>query len=289
MWWGSSSPGESHPFCPTGLSPPPLTGEVGLPPRPSLLLAISHHLLPINSSNSTPLAHSLPLTDDRKGGRGRTRILIADAHPLIRIGLHTLLSNEPDMEVVGEVDHGREVESAIATLTPDLLILDVNLPELDAVTSTRHLVKHYPQMSILILTARNDEELIFGLLEAGITGYALTEEPPRDLLFAIRTVAGGRFWLSSRVTRMVVNKAVGAREPLAMPQDPPTLTERELEILALIGQGLSNPQIAESLCIARSTVRSHIKCINSKIGLDGRSQAMRYAMAHGLVSASPEQ
>ncbi len=289
MWWGSNSLNQSHPFCPTGLPPPPAAGEVGLSPRSSLLLAISHHLLPINSSDSAPPAHSLPLTDDRKASRGRTRILIADAQPLTRIGIHTLLSREPDLEVVGEVAHGEELESAIARLAPDLLILDVNLPELDAVSTTRHLIRRYPQVSILILTARNDGEFIFGLLEAGAAGYALKEESHTDLLFGIRTVAGGRFWLSSRVARIVADKALAAREPLAMSQDLPTLTERELEVLALIGQGLSNPQIAEALCITRTTVRTHIRRINAKIGLVRRSQVVRYAIEHGLVSAPPKE
>jgi len=289
MWWGSSPPNESHPFCPTGLPPPPLVGEVGPRPRPLPLLAISGHLLPINSSNSDQLAHSLPLTDNRSVDRGRTRILIADAHPLTHIGLHTLLGSQPDLEVVGEVAHGEELESAIARLAPDLLILDVNLPELDPIGTTRHLTKRYPQVAILVLTTRNDEELLFGLLEAGVTGYALKGESATDLLFAIRTVAGGRFWLSSRVARIVVNQALPAREPPAMPQDLSALTERELEVLALIGRGLSNPQIAEALCITRNTVRSHIKRIYDKTGLGGRGQAMRYAIEHGLVSALPEK
>nr|MBC8264613.1 response regulator transcription factor [Anaerolineales bacterium] len=98
-----------------------------------------------------------------------------------------------------------------------------------------------------------------GLLEAGSKGYVLKEESPMDLLFAIRTVAVGQFWLSSRVTRMVVNKALADRGPLAVSQDLPTPTERELEVLALIGQGPSNRQIAEALCITRTTVRTHIK------------------------------
>jgi two-component system response regulator DevR len=289
MWWGSSPPDESHPFCPTGLPPPPATGEVGLSPRPSLLLAISHHLLPINSSNSVPLAHGLLLTDNHNVGGGRISILIADAQPLTRIGLHTLLSREPDLEVVGEVTHGEQLESAIAALAPDLVILDVVLPELDAVTSTRYLVKRYPQMSILVLTARNDEELLFSLLEAGVTGYALKGEPATDLLFAIRTVARGRFWLSSRVARIVANQVLPDREPPAMSQDLPALTEREREVLALIGRGLSNPQIAEALCITRTTVRAHIRRINAKIGLDRRSQVVRYAIEHGLVGPPPEE
>jgi len=252
----------------------------------ALILALS---IPIKFSNPAPLAHSSPLADNRKAGRKRTRILIADAQPLTCIGLHTLLSREPDLEVVGEVAHGEELGSAIARVTPDVLILDVNLPELDAIATTRRLAKRYPELGILILSARDDEELLFGLLEAGAMGYALKEEPAADLLFAIRTIAGGRFWLSSQVARIVVNKALPAREPPSMSQNLSALTEREMEVLALIGQGLSNQQIAEALCITHSTVRSHIKRINSKIGLGGRSQAMRYAIAHELVRAPPEE
>jgi DNA-binding NarL/FixJ family response regulator len=205
------------------------------------------------------------------------------------MGIHTLISNEQDLEVVGEVAHGSEVESALARLTPALLILDVNLPELDAIPSTRHLAKRYPQVQILILTACDDEEIVFGLLEAGATGYALKEEPPMNLLFAIRAVANGQTWLSSRVARMLVRKAVTAWGPLVVSQDLSALTGRELEVLALIGQGVSNQQIAEALCISLGTVHSHVKRIYYKTGLHTRAEAVRYAIAHGLMSASLEE
>ena len=289
MWWGSSPPNESHPFCPTGLPPPPLVGEVGPRPRLLPLLAISGHLLPINSSNSDQLVDSLPLTDNRSVDRGRTRILIADAHPLTRIGLHTLLSREPDLEVVGEVAHGEELESAIARLAPDLLILDINLPRLDAIGATRHLAKRYPQVAILILTVCDDEEIIFGLLEAGARGYVLKEESTTNLLFAIREVVEGQIGLSSRVTRMVVRKVIETRGAPVLSQSLSTLTKREQEVLALVGQGLSNQQIAEALCISDGTVRTHLNRIYDKTGLGGRSQAMRYAIAHGLVRTSSEE
>lgn len=290
MCWGSSPPNESYPLaCPTGLPHPPPAGEVGLRPRPLSLLRTNSHLLPSNSSNSDPLADGLPLTGNRSADRCRTRILIADAHPIVRIGINTLVNSEPDLEVVGEVAHGDEVESAVAKLTPDLLILDVNLPELDAVGTTRQLTRRHPGVPILILTVGDDEELVFGLLEAGAMGYVLKEDSPTNLLSAIRAVAKGQMWLSSRVAHMLVRKAVAARGPLALSQDLSLLTEREQEILALLGQGLSNRQIAEALFITRGTVRSHLNRIYDKTGLGGRSQAMRYAIAHGLVSAPPEK
>jgi len=289
MCWASGPPNESYPLGSlTGLPHPPQAGEVG--PRPGLLplLRINSHPLPFNANNSDLDADNPALTANRSLGTPLTRILIADAHPLIRIGIHTLLSSEPDLEVVGEVPHSEVLESAIAGLAPDLLILDVTLPELDAVSTTRHLAKRYPQVAILILTACDDEEIIFGLLEAGATGYALKEEPPTNLLSAIRAVAEGQIWLSSRVAHTVVRKAVAAWRPLALSQSLSTLTEREQEILALIGQGLTNRQIAETLFISVGTVRSHLNRIYDKTGLGGRSQAMRYAIAHGLVKGLPE-
>ena len=311
MWWGSSPSNESYPLSgPTGLSPPPLAlwnktplqslirnmtystglaGEVGLRPCPLPLIEISGHLLPFKSSNSDRVVDNLPLTRNRSVAGRRTRILIADAHPIVRIGIHSLLSSEPDLEVVGEVAHGGELESAIARVTPDLLILDVNLPELDAIATTRRLAKRYPELGILILTACDGEEIIFGLLEAGVTGYVLKEEPPTNLLSAIRAVAEGQMWLSSRVAHLVVRKAVAAWGPLTVSQGLSALTEREQEVLALIGQGLSNQQIADALCISVGTVRSHLNRIYDKTDWGGRSQAMRYAIAHGLVRAPREE
>lgn len=199
-----------------------------------------------------------------------------------------MLSSEPDLEVVGEVAHGAKVESAVVRLAPDVLILDVNMPELDAVGVTRHLAECYSELEILILTACDDEELILGLLGAGATGYALKEEVPENLLFAIRAVAHGQTWLSSRVARILVRKAVAAQGPPAVPQGLSELTEREQEVLAFMGQGLTNKDIAGTLFISVGTVRSHINRIYSKTGLHTRAQAVRYAIEHGLVSASEQ-
>jgi len=286
MCWASSSPQQSYPLDrPTALPQPPLAGRVGLRPRPPPLLLISDHLPPFSSNGSDGLADTLPLAANRSLTSHPIRILIADAHPIVRFAINTLLSNEQDLELVGEVARGDEVESAMATLAPDLLILEVIMLGLDAVGTTRHLARRYPEVAILVLTTCDNEEIIFGLLEAGVTGYALKEESPTSLLFAMRAVAGGQIWLSSRVTRMLVRKAIAARGPVALSQGLSELTEREQEVLALIGRGLTNQEIAEALCITCGTVHTHINRIYGKIGLDRRSQAVRYAIAHGLVSA----
>ena len=290
MCWASSSPQQSYPLDrPTGLPHPPLAGRAGLSPRPPLLLLISDHLLPSHANTSDGLVDTLALTANRSLATHRTRILIADAHPIVQFAIHTLLSSEQDLEVVGEVARGDEVESAIDRLAPDLLILDVRMLGLDALGATRQLIGRYPEVAILVLTACDDQELIFGLLEAGVMGYALKEESPTSLLFAIRAVAGGQTWLSSRVARMLVSKAVATWGPPTVSQDLAALTEREQEVLALIGRGLSNQEIAEVLCIACGTVHTHVNRIYGKIGLDRRSQAVRYAMTHGLVSVPPEE
>ena len=289
MCWASSPPQQSYPLDrPTARPHPPLAGGVGLRPRTPRLV-VSDHLPPFNSNGSDGLVDSLSPGSNRSVDRHHIRILIADAQPLIRIGIHTLLSSEPDLELVGEVDHGDEVEAAVNRLAPNLLILDVTLPELDAVGTARQLARHHTEVQILILTACDDEEVIFGLLEAGVTGYALKEEPPANLLFAIRAVAKGQKWLSSQVTDMLVGKAIAAWGPPAVSHDLSALTKREQEVLALIGRGLSNQEIAEVLSITRGTVRSHLNRIYDKMDLGGRSQAMRYAMTHGLVRVPPEE
>jgi len=290
MCWASSSPQQSYPLDrATELHHPLLSERVKLCPRPPLLLLIGNPLVASHSDGSDSLANAWPLTANRSPATPCTRILIADDQPLIRIGLHTLLSNELDLEVVGEVARGDEVESAIDRLAPNLLILDITLPGLDAIGTTRHLTKHHTEVQILILTACDDQEVILGLLEAGVTGYALKADSPASLLLAIRTVAKGHTWISSRVANVLVSKPVAPWAPPMVSQSLPALTGREREILALVGQGLSNRQIAETLCITRGTVRSHLNRVYGKAGWDGRSQAMHYAMIHGLVSGPPEE
>lgn len=209
-----------------------------------------------------------------------------------------MLSNELELQVVGEVAHGAEVEPAVARLAPDVLLLGLNMLHLDAIGVTQRLAEGYPELEILVLTTCDDEELILGLLEAGATGYALKEESPENLLSAIRAVAKGQTWLSSRVARILVHKAVTVQGSPGGTQSPPRevessqglseLTEREREVLALIGQGLTNEDIARMLFISVGTVRSHINHIYSKTGLRTRAQAVRYAIEHGLVRTSEQ-
>ncbi len=289
MCRASSYPQQLYPLHRPTERPLPLwAGGVELRSRLPLL-PIGNHLVAPHSDGSDSLASGLPLTANRSPAMDRTRILIADDQPLIRIGLHTLLNGEQDLEVVGEVARGDEVESAIDRLSPNVLILDITLPELDAVDTTRHVAKHHTEVQILILTACDDQEVILGLLEAGVTGYALKEESPASLLLAIRTVAKGHTWLSSRAANVLVSKPGAPWAPPMVSQGLPALTGREREVLALVGQGLSNRQIAKTLCITRGTVRSHLNRIYDKIGVDRRSQAVRYAMTQGLARDVPEE
>jgi DNA-binding NarL/FixJ family response regulator len=211
-----------------------------------------------------------------------TRILLADDHPVLRTGLISLINEHPDLEVVAEAGNGDELMEAVAAQHPDVLILDIRMPNFDPVATTQHLTATCPGLRILILTAHDDEDYIHGLLDAGALGYVIKDEAPTDLIAAIRSVARGELWLSARVAHRVARRALGyaaADEagPLA------NLTDREREILALIGAGFSNREIAHRLVIAEKTVENHIHNLYHKLNLNNRPQAVRFAIHHGLV------
>jgi DNA-binding NarL/FixJ family response regulator len=212
-----------------------------------------------------------------------TRILLADDHPVVRSGLRTLIAEHPDLRVVAEIGDGARLISAVATWHPDVLILDIKMPNLDAVAVTRYLTATYPDLRILILTGHDDEEYIHGLLGAGALGYVVKEEAPDNLLAAIRSVGRGEPWLSSPIARRVAHRALGLGD--VSEEDGPLaqLTQREREILVLIGAGLSNGEISRRLVITEKTVRNHVSNIYKKLNLANRHEALRFAIRHGLA------
>ncbi len=210
-----------------------------------------------------------------------TRILIADDHPVLRSGLKTLIGDEPDLVVVAEAGGSDRLLSAIAACQPDVLILDIRMPDFDAVATTRRLRATFPDLRILILTGHDDEEYIHGLLDAGALGYVLKDEAPTNLIAAIRSVAQGKPWLSASVARQVAYRSLGHSLPADGPLD--SLTHRELEVLTLMAAGLSNRDIARRLVITEKTVRNHVSHIYRKLSLVNRAQAVRFAIRHGVV------
>lgn len=208
------------------------------------------------------------------------RILLAEDHPIVRRGMRDILAEHADLQLVGEIDHGRDIEPAIQEQQPDILLLDLKMPDLEPAPLTRRLGEQYPELQVLVLTAHDDPEFVVGLLSAGAVGYVLKDEASDTLVEAIRAVAQGKNWFSDRVTQQLARKleapAVG-RDGLER------LTPRESEILILIGQGLGNAEIAQTLGISKRTVEAHAHRIYAKLEVKGRLQAIRYALEHGLV------
>jgi len=207
------------------------------------------------------------------------RVLISDDHPVVRAGIVSMLNKEPDIHVVGEIGDGSQVERLTRENAPDVLVLDVNMPGLDPVATTRHLKEQCPTLHILVLTAYDDDAYVVGLLSAGATGYLLKEEALETLVTAIRAVAQGESWLSQRIAGRLARKALDRAETAP----PGPLTPREQEVLRLLALGLSNDGIAERLVITRRTAQNHVSSIYGKLELASRAEAVLYAIRHGLV------
>jgi DNA-binding NarL/FixJ family response regulator len=212
------------------------------------------------------------------------RVLIADDDDLMRAGLRAILSTDETIIVVGEAADGREAVERTSRHKPDVVLMDVRMPDLDGIEATRRIVTATPQTRILILTTFKDDDYVFGALGAGASGFLLKRTQPEQLIAAIHTVAAGEALLSPSVTRMVIDSE--ARRP---PPDPVALrrlhhlTPRERDVLELVARGLSNTEIAATLVVEESTVKTHMKRILGKLSLRDRVQAAILAYETGLV------
>ena len=209
------------------------------------------------------------------------RILIVDDHPVFRFGLRALLATEADTEVVGEATTGAEAVSLAATLAPDLILMDLNLPDLNGLEATRQILAQQPEAGVLIITMFEDDSVI-AALRAGARGYILKGAEGEETLRAIRAAAHGQSILSpavaQRLTRFLAqSEAARAHEPF------PELTPREREILGLIARGLTNPAIAEQLSLSPKTIRNQVSIIFSKLQVSDRAEAIVKAREAGLV------
>jgi DNA-binding NarL/FixJ family response regulator len=212
-----------------------------------------------------------------------TRVLIADDDGLMRAGLIELLVEEPDIEIVGEASTGREAVERASRLDPDVVLMDVRMPELDGIGATRELTVAAPRARVLILTTFEQDDYVFGALRAGASGFLLKRSRPEDLIAAVHTVAAGDSLLSPSVTRRVIDRMAQQPMPeLAAAAKLDALTRREREVLELIARGLSNREIATQLFVEESTVRTHVKRIQMKLQLRDRVQIVIFAYESGL-------
>ena len=212
-----------------------------------------------------------------------TRVLIADDDDLMRVGLAAVLASDPTIEVIGEARNGREAVERSRQLNPDVVLMDVRMPDLDGIAATRELAATRPELRILILTTFEQDDYIFGALRAGASGFLLKRTRPEELIAAVHAVAAGDSLLSPSVTRRVINAVTHpATEPAANAWRLEALTPREREVLQLIAQGLSNSEIASSLVVEESTVKTHVKRILMKLDVRDRVQAAIFAHRTGL-------
>ncbi len=212
------------------------------------------------------------------------RLLIVDDDHLMRAGLRAVPSSDPGVDVVGEAADGREAIERARRLNPDVVLMDVRMPNLDGIAATRAIVGAAPRARILIVTTFEDDDYVFGALSAGASGFLLKRTQPEQLIEAIHTVAAGESLLSPSVTRTVINRMARQPQPDASAaRRLQRLTPRERDVLEVLARGLSNAEIAETLVVEESTVKTHVKRILSKLDLRDRVQAVILAYETGLV------
>ncbi|QLI99700.1 response regulator transcription factor [Streptomyces sp. NEAU-sy36] len=218
-------------------------------------------------------------------GAGTIRVLIADDQEMVRQGFTVLLDAQPGIEVVGQAVDGRDAIAKSAELGPDVVLMDIRMPELGGIQATEHIAMAQPGVRVLVLTTFDLDEYVYDALRAGASGFLLKDASADKLAEAVRVVAGGDALLAPGVTRRLIAEFSrldgGRRSPLR--RRVGELTERETEVLALIAQGLSNVEIAGRLVVAEQTVKTHVGRILVKLGLRDRTQAAIFAYESGLV------
>ena len=214
------------------------------------------------------------------------RVLVADDQSLVRGGFRMLLTGEPDMEIVAEASNGLEAVDKAARFHPTVVLMDIRMPELDGLEATRRILAADAEARILILTTFDLDEYVYEALRSGASGFVLKDEPPEQLLAAIRTVAAGDALLSPSVTKRVIERFARTPRP-APPEAFDELTAREQEVFRLIADGLSNVEIGQQLYISDTTVKTHITHILQKLGLRDRVQAVVLAYQTGLFDTDP--
>ena len=212
--------------------------------------------------------------------QSKIKILIADDHPVVRAGLSAMLSRERDIEVVGEAENGNQAIEKANKLHPDIILMDLRMPEVDGIEAMRQIKTKNPQVKFIILTTFDNDEYIFKGIEAGARAYLLKDAPRERLFKAIRAVSKGESLIEPAIAGKVLDRFA---ELSRQTQSPETLSERELEVLALMAKGEGNKLIASNLIISESTVKTHIQSIFQKLGVSDRTEAVTEAIKKGII------
>lgn len=228
-------------------------------------------------------------------GQSQVRILLVEDHLLTRIGLKTIIERRADFKVVGEAEDGEQAVKMVDELAPDVILMDVGMPVMDGIEASRMIKEKHPERAIIMLTSHDNERDIFASLSAGAGGYCLKDVEPERLYSAIKSVNAGDIWLDSTIASKVLkqynsgSQAQAVLEPGKTPLTkkdqnlPEPLSPRELEVLNLLVEGLSNQEIADKLIISLATAKTHVRNILNKLAVDDRTQAAVLAMRKGLV------
>jgi len=211
-------------------------------------------------------------------------VLIADDHAVVREGTRQILEHEPDLEVVAEAADGEEAVRVAGSSRPDVAIIDIAMPRLDGIEATKQIKALYPAIAVLILTAYDDNQFVFSLLEAGAAGYLLKSVRGRELVDAVRAVYAGESVLHPAIARKVLNRFVLAPGKVARQEPEEVLSKREMDVLKLATRGLSNQDIANELCLSLRTVQAHLSHIFNKFGVSSRTEAVVRALKEGWVT-----
>ncbi len=213
----------------------------------------------------------------------KIRLLMVDDHQIVRAGLRMLLQAQPDMEIVGEVDTGRAAIAQAKELAPDVVLMDISLPDMDGFEATRQIKRALPNTAILALTMHESDEYFFRMLDAGASGYVPKKAAPTDLVSAIRVVRDGGVFLYPSVAKALVRDYMGRVAEGSERETFDGLTEREQEVLKLIADGLTNQEIADKLTISVKTVERHRANIMGKLNLHNRTELVKYAIRKGMI------
>jgi two-component system response regulator NreC len=211
------------------------------------------------------------------------RLFLVDDHAVVRMGLRMLLEGESDFEIVGEADRVSDALARIPQVNPDVILMDIGLPDLSGIDATREIKRIRPGIAVVALTIHEDEEYFFKMLEAGASGYVPKRAAPEELLTAIRSAAAGEVYLYPSLAKLLVKDYLAQEHTSEAGKALDGLTEREQEVLRYLAEGVASDEIAEALVISTKTVARHRENIMQKLGLHSRSELVRYAIRKGII------